>query len=168
MSESQASFDWVVSLGAVLGIIVSVSVVAGAAYKIVTYLRKKVTHEAEQTRWELTSKVQQLQTQLLKNNTDARQLIEEKVQAGTERNQELKYWMEKMERYVENNKKEMDETLARYRQEQDHQSSARMGETAKLLEYINDLKDKHYRLSLQLAKLKKNNNHGDDNNNNIS
>ena len=118
MSETgPAGVDWAVSLGSILGIIVSITVAAGAAWRIIAYVRSRVAREVVETREKLTASIANLQNQVKENRDVFQESIEDKVRAGDKRYDEMRYLFEKLQEKSENDDKELKNKLEVYREE---------------------------------------------------
>lgn len=161
MSDSGITTDWVVSLGSILGIIVSVTVVAAAAWKIMGYLRGRMTREVVAVK-DLTMKnredfmkvVEQVNSKIDDQTNALSESIKSVISRGHERVEEMKWWMEKIESQVEKNRVELDRGFNEYKEISNKRFDQRISEYQKLLQKFNDLQTEQYKISLELAKLR--------------
>lgn len=99
------SYDWAVNFGSVLGIIVSISVVAGAAYRIIAYVRNNVRKEVVENREIMNTRIAGIEKKIDSHYAEINGTIKDKVMNGRERVTEIKWWMEKIEKQVDENTK---------------------------------------------------------------
>src|SRR5262245_18496513 len=117
MSEVGPSVDRAVSLGSILGIVVSISVVAAAAIRIVGYLKKKITGEAETTRKQLVEEIDSLRKYQKITAADFNAIIEDKVKAGVRRYEEVKYWLHTLQETSERKDQDIEKKMEVHRLE---------------------------------------------------
>jgi hypothetical protein len=136
MSESAApSIDWVVSLGSILGLVATFTVVGAAAWKIIQVIRNKVSGQVIANRDEAREMFSKIEGHIEKNQTTLAEMIESKVVLGRQRYDDIKYWVEKVQEQVEKNKEDVE------RNREEIYKRIEQGDAAnqKILDKINDL-----------------------------
>jgi hypothetical protein len=137
MSGETASptLDWVVSIGSILGIVATLTVVAAAAWRIIAVIRKKVTENVIANRDEARSMFARVEKQMQSNEELLKETIESKVVSGRQRYDDMKFWVEKIQAQVEQNRQEVD------RNRMEIYKRIEQGDAAnqKILDKINDL-----------------------------
>jgi len=164
MSEAGPSYDWVISLGSLLGIIVSVTAVAAAAYKILGFLRTRLSKQVLDTRDELSQRLGQLQEKVITSNQTFNAVIEEKVKSGDKKLEEIRWWMHTLEENSDRKDQDILKKLDEHRNERNERLSEVKADMHEISEEFAKLKEQYYQLSLSVARMDKKVN-GDNNNN---
>src|SRR5215216_1216333 len=147
-AESPPSFEWFVSLGNLLTIIISGSAVIGAVYTLIRYLRQNVTKGIDEMKTSLTKEVCDMRTDIKKDIGymtdrihDQSQLTRDNLEHNARRLEEVKTLIAIVERRIEDTKEDTNKRI-----------DVRMQEISKLNEKLDQLREEHYRLSLQIAR----------------
>jgi hypothetical protein len=156
MSESAApSIDWVVSLGSILGLVATFTVVGAAAWRIISVIRKKVTENVIANRDEARQMFTKIENHIDGNQKALTELIDSKVIGGRQRYDDMKFWVERIQDQVEKNRQEVDQNRAEIYKRIEQGDLANQ----KILDKINDLSTDVARIKgmIQLANGDKNN-----------
>src|SRR5215510_13915986 len=147
-AEAGPSYDWVISLGSLLGIIVSVTAVAAAAYKILGFLRTRLSKQVLDTRDELSQRLGQLQEKVITSNQTFNAVIEEKVKSGDKKLEEIRWWMHTLEENSDRKDQDILKKLDEHRNERNERLSEVKADMHEIVEEFAKLKEPYYQLSL--------------------
>src|SRR5215217_5872352 len=142
--SAQPSFEWFVSLGNLLTILISGSAVIGAVYTLIRYLRQNVTRGIDDMNTSLTKEICSMRTAIKQDMTymtdkihDQERLTRENLEHNARRLEEVKNLIAMVERRIEDTNKRID---------------IRMSEISRLSEKLDILKDEHHRLTVAIAR----------------
>jgi len=149
MSGSESpSFEWFISLGNLLSIIISVSVVIGAIFTLVRYLKQNVTKGIVELKTDVSKEICDMREDIKKDIGyigekihDQQAIAKETLEQNARRLDEVKNLIAMVERRMEDTKQDTNKRI-----------DVRMSEITRLSEKLDQLKDEHYRLTVAIAK----------------
>jgi len=141
------SLEWFISLGNILGIVISVTVVVGAIFTLVRYLRKNVTKEVLM----LKDSVKQDMTHVIDKLSYQSQKMNEGFETSKERMEELKQNISKLENRIDMNREELLRQMEFEKEDLKDRISARGEESKQLTRQLDTLREEYHRLDMAVS-----------------
>jgi len=145
---SVPSFEWFVTLGNLLTILISGSAVVGAVYTLIRYLRQNVTKGITEMKGDVQKDICDMRTDIKKDMTNIGAKFEQQenrtkeyLENNAERIEEVRNLIAVVERRIEDTKQDTNKRI-----------DIRMSDILRLTDKLDGLREDHYKLSLAIAK----------------
>lgn len=138
--NSLPGIAWFISLGNILTVAISVSVIIGAIFQLVRYLRKNVTKEIVAFREDVSKDLRHIKDQM----DSSRALTEKSIQSNAERMEEIRWLIAQIEKRIDEIRNDLGKRV-----------DQRADEIRALVEKLDKLKEEYHRLSSEIKEAQK-------------